>query len=715
MTDNDMDLVRAYAGGQSEDTFATLVSRHANLVYSAALRQTRDPQLAEEVAQAVFIILARKAGSLHADTVLSGWLYLTACHVSASALKRERRRQHREQEAYMQSTLNETDATWDQLSPLLDEAMLRLGATDRDALVLRYFQNKTLPEVGAALGLEERAAQKRVTRAVEKLRKIFIKHGVTLTATAIVGVVSANAIKAAPVGLIQKIVVAASSAVTGTLATSAFFASVLGKMLAVCASIAVVIVGATIYLHTVEKIPRAKFQPSLSSSNQSAPAILQAGLNTSKAVTDVSDNAKLDEAIANLTKVLHTRPTTHQVFDVEQITNAINEFGLYRREAFNVLLDYSSNSDTNTVVSEGFVRDGSIFGIGYVGKFLPEASPILWGMINFAPIRDRWQVFQSLQNIGFDTEDLPALTGLLTDEDSMQGLLTRQVPEAIADVLAKNPQSVTPYIPPLENLLNNGSSNTQFRAALALIKYQGTNNPNIVPAIHALFLRTNDRHNQYYKLLAAEILENAGKVAEPLVPDLLDFGNYATETGVQSEARDAVAKIDPELASQNPDVAKALKEQQDEKMWEQIWKSGNYTLDDLRLALNTPYQAFTAANHLAEMGTNAIPAVPEMIKALWGKDEDTRNKMLEDIHKIDPNIVVAKISITDINTGNLHDFLDKKPDTPENRELKDAVTSFELFYGWCLPDELAAFTNRIAVLNPDAYKEFVKYNSPSQK
>jgi RNA polymerase sigma factor (sigma-70 family) len=223
MNDDDMDLVRDYAARQSESAFATLVSRHANLVYSAALRQTRDPQLAEEVAQAVFIILARKAGSLHADTVLSGWLYLTACHVSASALKRERRRQHREQEAYMQSNLNEADANWDQLSPLLDEAMLRLGATDRDALVLRYFQNKTLPEVGAALGLEERAAQKRVTRAVEKLRKIFIKQGVTLTVTAITGAVSANSIQAAPAGLAAIISAAAFSGTTT--ATTALIAA----------------------------------------------------------------------------------------------------------------------------------------------------------------------------------------------------------------------------------------------------------------------------------------------------------------------------------------------------------------------------------------------------------------------------------------------------------------------------------------------------------
>ena len=195
-----MTLLKQYARGD-ESAFTTLFERHVHLVYSVALRQARNPPHAEEVTQAVFILLARKAKSLSPKTVLSGWLYQAARLTTASLIKREIRRRRREQEMYMQ-TLTEPDTSlWEQISPLLDDAMGRLGENDRNAIVLRFFENKTPQEVAAALKLNEVTARKRVSRALEKLRTFFAKRGVVLTAAIIAGTISGNSVQAAPAAL----------------------------------------------------------------------------------------------------------------------------------------------------------------------------------------------------------------------------------------------------------------------------------------------------------------------------------------------------------------------------------------------------------------------------------------------------------------------------------------------------------------------------------
>ncbi len=217
MMSDDMTLVREFAASQSEPAFAALVERHIALVHSAALRQAGDTHLAEEITQAVFIILARKAASLGPKTILSAWLYRTTRYAAADALRARRRRQAREQEAHMQSILNQPDPdAWAQLAPLLDDALAELGETDRTALVLRFFENKTAREIAGALRMEEAAAQKRVARALEKLRAIFVKRGVALTATVIAGAVAANSVQAAPAGLAMKVSVIAAKGLAVT-------------------------------------------------------------------------------------------------------------------------------------------------------------------------------------------------------------------------------------------------------------------------------------------------------------------------------------------------------------------------------------------------------------------------------------------------------------------------------------------------------------------
>src|SRR5882762_2259307 len=202
---DDWQLLQSYVERDSETAFRTLVTGYVNLVYWVALRQVRDTQLAEEVAQAVFILLARKARGFRQGVVLSGWLFRTTRFVASRAVRTEQRRQRREQEAFAMQQLTTPDDAWKRISPALDEALEHLGETDRNAVLLRFFDDKSHRETAAALGVSEDAAKKRLTRALDKLRNFFAGRGVTLSATLLASAVAANAAKAATPEIITSV------------------------------------------------------------------------------------------------------------------------------------------------------------------------------------------------------------------------------------------------------------------------------------------------------------------------------------------------------------------------------------------------------------------------------------------------------------------------------------------------------------------------------
>src|SRR5262245_34320707 len=217
--DADQMLIRAYARDRCERSFSELVHRHVDLVHSTALRVLRDPSLAEDVTQRVFLELARHAAKLQERSSLTGWLHETTRNLAINTVRGEERRRHREQEASSMSNLqsNESEAVWMQVAPYLDDALAQLNSIERDVILWRYFERRTAEQIGGRLGLTAEAAQKRVARALDRLRGIFAERGVAASTATLSVLLSTHAVQSAPVGLAgSAIATASASALTAT-------------------------------------------------------------------------------------------------------------------------------------------------------------------------------------------------------------------------------------------------------------------------------------------------------------------------------------------------------------------------------------------------------------------------------------------------------------------------------------------------------------------
>jgi len=215
---DDFDLLREYLERGSDDAFRMLVERHSGMVHAVALRVVRDKAQAQEVTQAVFVILVRKAAKLPRATILAGWLYRTARFVAMEALRAEKRRQQHHEDYAQMNNAATSYSVWNQIAPLLDDVLCHLRETDRNAIVLRFLEDKPFSDVGIALGITEANAKMRVGRALEKLRSAFARRGVVLPAATLLATLSAHSASAAPVGLSYSVgtIALAGEAATGS-------------------------------------------------------------------------------------------------------------------------------------------------------------------------------------------------------------------------------------------------------------------------------------------------------------------------------------------------------------------------------------------------------------------------------------------------------------------------------------------------------------------
>ncbi len=200
---SDSELLREYVLQHSEQAFAALVSRYVDLVYSVAVRMLYQREAAEDVTQKTFVALAQSARKLIERAVLSGWLHKTATHLAAESIRSDIRRRKRETEApIMWDNENpDTELIWSEIAKHLDEAITRLGNDERDALCLRYFEGKSAREIAQRLGASEEAVQKRINRAVHRLRAQLMRRGLTASVATLGLCLSSKALEAAPASL----------------------------------------------------------------------------------------------------------------------------------------------------------------------------------------------------------------------------------------------------------------------------------------------------------------------------------------------------------------------------------------------------------------------------------------------------------------------------------------------------------------------------------
>jgi RNA polymerase sigma factor (sigma-70 family) len=203
---DDHELLQRYVRKGEQEAFRELVSRYAGLVYSAAMRHVREAVLAEEVAQNVFTLLAMKGKSVPREASLAGWLHKSACHLSRHACRSEARRRARESAAMtVHPPEGAAEPAWEDLQPVLDESLDSLKSDDREAVLLRFMRGLSFREVGGVLRTSEDGARMKINRALEKLRGLLARRGITSTSAALSGTLATHAMAMVPAELARNL------------------------------------------------------------------------------------------------------------------------------------------------------------------------------------------------------------------------------------------------------------------------------------------------------------------------------------------------------------------------------------------------------------------------------------------------------------------------------------------------------------------------------
>ena len=676
----DSELLREFAERGSDAAFTTLVQRYADLVYSTALRQLRDPDLAQEVTQTVFCLLARKARSLCNRTALVGWFYRAACFAAADVLRTERRRRERERKAaQMEIQATDTDTAWEQLSPLLDEAINQLGEKDRLAVLLRFFQRKPMREVGQALGISEDAAKMRVARSVEKLRGFFAKNGVACPAGIIAAVLSEKAIQAAPIGFAQSLGAAAKIKAAGAVTFSSLIINTLKFMAKLNMKTVTVagiglLVALNIGLYVSNRSPRQVLKKTSGQVNSRKTLATTGSIDASQPNAGKLGSAATDPAIAvaleNLRAVVREPWKTRRRPD-QKIRDALAQLGSDRKAAVPVLLKIlNAGSD--------LALWNASFALQQLGPDAREALPGFIELLRTNPNRlgrldddDIHKLFTALHP---GVELIPDLLDMMRQPvlGGRGGVAGGRggVAGLIATLVQNNPGSEAIYRNDLAAFLQDQDAHpdVRFSTACALTRFPGLKEtPVISELINALKVDPLQEGNEFLRFQAVNGLRACGQDAKGAVAALEELAGNTSNSGLRKSALEAIGTIDPKKRISTPEIDQILSARETGQSLAQQIGRGQASFEELLQGLRYPESVSAASQAIAKLEPEAIaralPSLHSALTTLGDYNETTpqgqcsRYFLLDLIKQSDPQFLVVALK-TPPHDAAAHDAAD---------------------------------------------------------
>jgi len=588
---NGSDLLADYRNTGSEGAFSELVRRYTNLVYSIAKRRLSNGPLAEEVTQTVFTRLANAAPKLKSDAELVAWLHRTTVHVAIDAWRSETRRRTREQHAAAMEP-PESAQLWDEIAPNLDEALNQLSDTDRQAVLLRYFERKPMRDIGRTLGVSEDAAKMRLSRAIDRLRTQLRLRGVTCAAGVLAGHLAERSVEAAPSQLLATLSSVKFATGATTLGAFSLLLTVMSNAKLISALVVLAAVGiGVIGIHRVMNSGASSShsivavrgtQNVVNSGPLSRRAFGRgAGNDAAAEAARTPDSAELEDLKRELRALLQ-KPPAGKRYPPPELTRLLTKFGSQLHEAAPILIEALSVQDYETRVwalsglthalnllqRRADLEDqaSQVFALArpVLRKIL--ASPDEPSMLRlmamqsyFSPIiyKNGAPVNPPIPLSAERTEDL--LTALRT-RDKLSGGIRYLIVNTLAEYFGQLPGDAPTFVSALQSLLSDSEPHERLLAAYALASWPGEK-PSALKDVLLAEVKARTTDHSY---IAAQGLAKLGAQAADAIPDLLAFAEATKDLGNGSAdcALEAACRLRPELRMQYPEIDSKLRQEE---------------------------------------------------------------------------------------------------------------------------------------------------------